>query len=81
MQQLITGRVYVLGDNIDTDQIIPAKYLTYNPAIPEEYRMVRRADAALSRGGRARPRAGRTGHERRRRGHVAQPVDRHDAHA
>jgi len=39
MQQLITGRVYVLGDNIDTDQIIPAKYLTYNPAIPEEYRM------------------------------------------
>jgi 3-isopropylmalate/(R)-2-methylmalate dehydratase small subunit len=39
MQQLITGRAYVLGDNIDTDQIIPAKYLTYNPAIPEEYRM------------------------------------------
>jgi len=34
----ITGRAYVLGDNIDTDQIIPAQYLTLNPAIPEEYR-------------------------------------------
>src|SRR6478672_8171227 len=39
MQEQITGKAYVLGDNIDTDQIIPAKYLTYNPAIPEEYRM------------------------------------------
>jgi 3-isopropylmalate/(R)-2-methylmalate dehydratase small subunit len=35
----IRGRAYVLGDNVDTDQIIPAQYLTYNPAIPEEYRM------------------------------------------
>ncbi len=34
----ITGRAYVLGDNVDTDQIIPAQYLTFNPAIPEEYR-------------------------------------------
>ncbi len=39
MQTTITGRAYVLGDNIDTDQIIPAKYLTYNPSIPEEYKM------------------------------------------
>jgi 3-isopropylmalate/(R)-2-methylmalate dehydratase small subunit len=38
MQKTITGKVYVLGDNIDTDQIIPAQYLTFNPAIPEEYR-------------------------------------------
>src|SRR5713101_436129 len=38
MQSLITGKAYVLGDNIDTDQIIPAQYLTFNPAIPEEYR-------------------------------------------
>jgi 3-isopropylmalate/(R)-2-methylmalate dehydratase small subunit len=38
MQTRITGKVYVLGDNVDTDQIIPAQYLTYNPAIPEEYR-------------------------------------------
>ncbi len=39
MESLITGKAYVLGDNIDTDQIIPAQYLTFNPAIPEEYRM------------------------------------------
>jgi 3-isopropylmalate/(R)-2-methylmalate dehydratase small subunit len=38
MQSLIVGKAYVLGDNIDTDQIIPAQYLTFNPAIPEEYR-------------------------------------------
>src|SRR5437660_3817609 len=38
MQKTITGRAYVLGDNVDTDQIIPAQYLTYNPSIPEEYR-------------------------------------------
>src|SRR5687768_18479202 len=39
MQDRIEGRAYVLGDNVDTDQIIPAQYLTYNPAIPEEFRM------------------------------------------
>src|SRR5438067_12216059 len=39
MQAVIRGPAYVLGDNVDTDQIIPAQYLTYNPAIPEEYRM------------------------------------------
>ncbi|MEL7239358.1 MAG: 3-isopropylmalate dehydratase, partial [Planctomycetota bacterium] len=36
MQTKISGPVYVLGDNIDTDQIIPAKYLSYNPADDEE---------------------------------------------
>lgn len=39
MQDFITGKAYVLGDNVDTDQIIPAQYLTYNPAIPDEYKM------------------------------------------
>ena len=39
MESVIKGKAYVLGDNIDTDQIIPAKYLMYNPAIPEERRM------------------------------------------
>ena len=38
MQPIITGKAYVLGDNVDTDQIIPAQYLTFNPSIPEEYR-------------------------------------------
>ena len=36
MQTVITGKVYVLGDNIDTDQIIPAEYLKYDPSKPEE---------------------------------------------
>jgi 3-isopropylmalate/(R)-2-methylmalate dehydratase small subunit len=39
MQAVITGKAFVLGDNIDTDQIIPAHYLTYNPAVPAEYKM------------------------------------------
>lgn len=39
MNDVTRGPALVLGDNIDTDQIIPAQYLTYNPALPEEYRM------------------------------------------
>ena len=35
---IIAGKVYVLGDNIDTDQIIPAKHLNLVPTIPGEYR-------------------------------------------
>jgi len=38
MQSIITGKAYVLGDNVDTDQIIPAQYLTFDPSIPEEFR-------------------------------------------
>jgi 3-isopropylmalate/(R)-2-methylmalate dehydratase small subunit len=37
-ERAIRGKAYVLGDNVDTDQIIPAQYLTFNPAIPEEYK-------------------------------------------
>ncbi len=34
---IIRARVYVLGDNIDTDQIIPARHLNLVPTVPEEY--------------------------------------------
>ena len=34
--QTIRGKVFVAGDNIDTDQIIPAEFLTYNPSDPAE---------------------------------------------
>ncbi len=32
-----SAAIYVTGDNIDTDQIIPAQYLNLVPTIPEEY--------------------------------------------
>jgi len=38
MQETIAGRVYVVGDNVDTDQIIPAEYLNLNPGDPAERR-------------------------------------------
>lgn len=37
MQSVFKGPVYVVRDNIDTDQIIPAQYLTLVPTIPDEY--------------------------------------------
>src|SRR5499427_5330420 len=37
MQSVFAGPVFVVRDNIDTDQIIPAHYLTLVPTIPEEY--------------------------------------------
>lgn len=37
MTEKLTSPVYVVGDNIDTDQIIPAQYLTLVPTIPDEY--------------------------------------------
>jgi 3-isopropylmalate/(R)-2-methylmalate dehydratase small subunit len=58
MQKIITGRAYVLGDNVDTDQIIPAQYLSFNPADPNERKFfgmyansgVPEAQAGLPRG-------------------------------
>ncbi|KAK9984717.1 hypothetical protein SO802_034242 [Lithocarpus litseifolius] len=36
-QTTFHGLCYVVGDNIDTDQIIPAEYLTLVPSNPAEY--------------------------------------------
>jgi len=38
MEKIIKGLVYVLGDNIDTDQIIPAEHLVYSTTDPIESR-------------------------------------------
>jgi 3-isopropylmalate/(R)-2-methylmalate dehydratase small subunit len=37
MKSVFQGPVYVVQDNIDTDQIIPAEFLNLIPTIPEEY--------------------------------------------
>ncbi|MGV3756553.1 MAG: 3-isopropylmalate dehydratase [Verrucomicrobiota bacterium] len=37
MQSVFKGPVFVVRDNIDTDQIIPAQYLNLVPTIAEEY--------------------------------------------
>ncbi len=37
MQSVFKGPVYVVRDNIDTDQIIPAQYLNLIPTIKDEY--------------------------------------------
>jgi 3-isopropylmalate/(R)-2-methylmalate dehydratase small subunit len=36
-KSVFSGPVYVVRDNIDTDQIIPAQFLNLVPTIPEEY--------------------------------------------
>ena len=36
MQMLIRGTAFVVGDNVDTDQIIPAEYLSLDPTDPGE---------------------------------------------
>lgn len=35
--RVVKGKVFVTKDNIDTDQIIPAEYLTLVPSKPDEY--------------------------------------------
>lgn len=39
MDKQISGKAYVLGDKVDTDQIIPANYLVYDPSKPEERKL------------------------------------------
>ena len=41
MSKVIRGKAYVVRDNIDTDQIIPAQYLTLVPTIPGGIRETR----------------------------------------
>jgi 3-isopropylmalate/(R)-2-methylmalate dehydratase small subunit len=36
MEKVIRGKAFVVGDHVDTDQIIPAKYLSYDPSDPQE---------------------------------------------
>ncbi len=38
MKKIISGAAYVVGDAIDTDQIIPAEHLVYSLSDPEERR-------------------------------------------
>ncbi len=39
VEDIIRGRAYVVGDAVDTDQIIPAEHLVYSLTVPEERRM------------------------------------------
>ena len=39
MKDFIRGKAYVVGDDIDTDQIIPARHLVYSLSDPEERKL------------------------------------------
>ncbi|MBT8400826.1 MAG: 3-isopropylmalate dehydratase, partial [Rhodothermia bacterium] len=39
MDKVIKGLAYVVGDSIDTDQIIPAEHLVYSLTEPDERRL------------------------------------------
>ena len=39
MKTIIKGKCYVVGDDVDTDQIIPAQYLSYSLSVPDERKM------------------------------------------
>lgn len=40
MKNIIKGPIYVLGDNIDTDQILTAEYLKVNPSTESGYKQL-----------------------------------------
>ena len=39
MEKIISGKAFVLGNNVDTDQIIPAEHLVYSLSDPEESKL------------------------------------------
>lgn len=39
MDTILTGKAFVLGDDIDTDQIIPAEHLKYSMSDPQERKL------------------------------------------
>lgn len=39
MEKIILGKAFVLGNNIDTDQIIPAEHLVYSLSNPDEAKL------------------------------------------
>lgn len=39
MDEIISGKAFVVGDSVDTDQIIPAEHLVYSMIKPDERRM------------------------------------------
>ena len=39
MKNIIRGKCYVVGDDVDTDQIIPAQYLAHSLSDPEERKL------------------------------------------
>lgn len=56
MKEIIRGQAYVVGDSIDTDQIIPARHLVYSMSVPEERRHYGRyALSAIPAGGQGLP--------------------------
>ena len=52
----IRGKAYVLGDDVDTDQIIPAEHLVYSMTDPEERKLYGRyANSGVPAGQRGLP--------------------------
>ncbi|MDP3683416.1 MAG: 3-isopropylmalate dehydratase, partial [Ignavibacteria bacterium] len=39
MEKILEGKAFVLSNNVDTDQIIPAEHLVYSLSDPEEKKM------------------------------------------
>ncbi len=56
MKDMIEGKAYVVGDSIDTDQIIPARHLVYSLTDPEERKEYgRHAMSAVPEAGQGLP--------------------------